>query len=80
MNELRIERNFEIHADEHKLTSSEYIFKRNTSSKEMLMKMHEILKWYLVELTGQVIYIDDMNFEEPSKFNIHKNQIREMEI
>ena len=79
MNELRVERNFEIHADEDKLTSSEYIFKRNTSSKEMLMKMHEILKWYLIDLTKQISYTDEMKFEDPSKFNIHKNEIKKKE-
>lgn len=79
MNELRVERNFEIHADEDKLTSSEYIFKRNTSSKEMLMKMHEILKWYLIDLTKQISYMDEMKFEDPSKFNIHKNEIKKKE-
>lgn len=79
MNELRKERNFEIHADEEKLTSDKYVFRENVNAEDMLKKMHEILKWYLIDLTKQITYISDINFNNKGKFNSYKNTIQEKE-
>ncbi|WP_252237314.1 hypothetical protein [Clostridium sp. ZBS17] len=67
MNKIRIERNGEIHIVKYS--------QKQTSTIVLLKDMHEILKWYLQDLTKQTSKDKVLEFESPINFNEDKNNL-----
>lgn len=72
MNKIRIERNGEIHIAKYS--------QKQASTIVLLKDMHEILKWYLQDLTKQISKDKILEFQSPINFNEDKTSLEKNKL